>query len=268
MIGCPLGPFTAPSQSPVPARQEMSKREHKKSTVRRTSRVDAGIEIELRREACHCPRIGCPRRRRGRCRSGRWRRCRATTLERAELRIERGRNCRAALAGSVEVLERDKGGLHARNLGALRVVRREGEGDGRVVDRVAHGGVRVQGLQIARASAKRDRGGDGRSKTHSDELVTWRRAGTRNLDRLPIRTVDGTVTIASACPPYQVSLVIYRLSCNTIVPVGLTFAACPKSGTRLAGTSLFMIGIDATEAMSTAAKGRAAVENFILLAVM
>jgi len=47
------------------------------------------------------------------------------------------------------------------------------------------------------------------------------------------------------------------------VPVGLTFAACPKAGIRAAGTSrLWLMGIDETVAMKATVKRE--VENFIL----
>ena len=69
--------------------------------------------------------------------------------ERVDLLLELtvyGRHRGAADTGTVEVLERREQGRNARLLLGLRVASGEGDGDGRVVDRMASRNVRVQGL--------------------------------------------------------------------------------------------------------------------------
>ena len=62
-----------------------------------------------------------------------------------ELAID-GRDGGAPDSRAVQVLERDEEGVDARLLLGLRVASGEGDGDGRVVDRMASRDVRVQGL--------------------------------------------------------------------------------------------------------------------------
>ena len=62
-----------------------------------------------------------------------------------ELAVD-GRDGGAALAGAVQVLEGDGGGVQTGELGVFGVVGGEGERDGGVVDGVAGGDVRVQFL--------------------------------------------------------------------------------------------------------------------------
>ena len=143
--------------------------------VTRARGVHAGVEAQRRGECSdlrcrRCPRCRLRRgRRRGRScgdgglgrrrRSSRFgRRCRLVRLGRDDrigvlacidsllLQRERGRDDGTALARSVKVLQRDRGGVQARVLRALGVVGREGEMNARVGEDVAGGNVGVQFL--------------------------------------------------------------------------------------------------------------------------
>ena len=99
------------------------------------------------------------------------------SLERLLLREQGGGRSRAALALTVEVLQSDESSIDACDLALGRVVRRERDCDGRVVDGVARENIRGECVDI---------GG----------LVGW--ALARDLDGLPVRTVDSTVAVTSS----------------------------------------------------------------------
>jgi len=91
--------------------------------------------------------------------------------------LERCRDDRATLPRPIEVLQRDDRRVNAGELGCRRVIFREGERDGRVIDGVARCDIPVQTLYEGR--------------------TIWR-AGTRDLDRLAVGPVHGAITITGA----------------------------------------------------------------------
>ena len=135
-MGWPLGPFTAPSQSPVPAYVSQflmgsSCPTPSAAGIHPTCGVHAGVEAEIGREARDV-RAACALRGRG--------------VHGGLLGEEGRRCCGTALAGAVEVLQRDEGGGDARALCGFGAIRGERDGDGRIVDGMSGGDVGVQRL--------------------------------------------------------------------------------------------------------------------------
>ena len=99
------------------------------------------------------------------------------SLERLLLCEQGGGRRRAALALTVEVLQSDESSIDACDLALRRVVRRERDCDGRVVDGVARENIRGECVDI---------GG----------MVGW--ALARNLDGRAIRAIHSAVAVTSA----------------------------------------------------------------------
>ena len=101
----------------------------------------------------------------------------------------------ATFSRAIQVLNSDRGGRDPSGFILLRIACRERNLDRRVIDResslnVLDQSLKDQGLRTNRVRNER--------ATHGDVNVRSWRTRTRNLDRLPVGTVNGTIAISSS----------------------------------------------------------------------